>query len=101
MKHNNLFIMDKREAIDFIWECINSWLETYGDSTGRIEDCVNSIVRNYNEGNVFGNEIDCYEYFPWSDDFNGGNEIGMCIEDDHFIFPEFADDWEKFQEEHI
>lgn len=101
MKHNNLFIMDKREAIGFIWECTNSWIETYGDSTGRIEDCVNAIIRNYNEGNVLGEFIDHCEYFPWDDNFNNGNKIGMMIEDDYFIFPEFAEDWEKWQEEHI
>lgn len=102
MKNRNQFYaMDKQEAFRFIWECVDSWCRVYGNETARIERCVETVVRNYNDNNIFGYEIDAYPYYPWDESFNNGCEIGMGIEDDYFIFPEFADDWEKFQTEYF
>lgn len=97
MKNRNQFyMMDKKEAYSFIWECINSWCKTYAKSSSRIEDCVITLINNWNDNNVLDGHIDYWEY---SDEkINNGYPIGLGIEDEKFIYPEFREEYEKVQE---
>lgn len=92
-KRNEFYLMDKQEAYSFIWECINKWCKTYGDQAGRLETCVTTLIDNYNTNNLLGETIDYYGYAV--DEVNDGNPIGLGIEDEHFIFPEYQDEYEK------
>lgn len=86
---NDFYMMDKKEAYAFIWECIDSWCKTYAKETGRIDDCVETLINNWNDNNVLGGHIDFWEYCD--ERINNGYMIGLGIEDESFIFPEFRE----------
>lgn len=90
-KRNEFYLMDKREAYAFIWDCVYAWSKTYGDNTGRLEDNICRLIDNYNDNNVLGERIDYYEVSD--DEINDGCRIGIGIEDETFIYPEFAEAW--------
>ena len=90
---NQFYMMDKREAYGFIWECVRAWCRTYGNETGRIEGNVRRLIDNWNGNNVLG---ECIDYYEISEDgVNDGYCVGYGIEDEHFIFPEFYDEWNR------
>lgn len=93
---NDLYMMDKREAYSFIWECINKWCETYADSTNRIETCVETLINNYNDNNLLGERIEYCEYAY--DGVNDGYCIGLLIEDESFVYPEFREEYNRVLE---
>ena len=92
-KRNEFYLMDKQEAYSFIWECIDKWCKTYGDETGRLSRAVTTLIDNYNTNNLLGETIDYYDYAV--DEVNNGYAIGLGIEDEHFIYPEYIDEYNK------
>lgn len=90
---NQFYLMDKREAYGFIWECVDAWCRTYGNETGRIEDNICRLIDNWNSNNVLGGSIDYYEIAY--EDVNEGYRCGYGIEDESFIFPEFREEYER------
>lgn len=93
---NEFYAMDRRDAYRFIWECINHWCDVYGNQTARIEDHVTTLVNNWNANNLLGERIDWYEYAD--PDFLDNLTVGLGIEDEYFIFPEYREQWDEYME---
>lgn len=92
---NKFYLMDKSEAAGFILEAFESWCNVYGDDTARIKECVEILVNNYNRNNVLAYEIDCYDYSY--EGFNDGYPVGLGIEDDYIVFPEYREELEEYR----
>ena len=90
---NTFYLMDRAEAYSFIWECVEAWCKTYAKETRRIETCVTTLIDNWNENNVLGGHIDYWEKCDAK--VNDGCPIGLGIEDESFIFPEYREAYEK------
>ena len=93
---NDLYMMDKREAYAFIWECINKWCKVYGNETARIERCIETLINNYNDNNILGERIDYWE--KCDPKVNDGYCIGLGIEDESFVYPEFLEEYNRVLE---